>query len=123
MAPERRRQPIADLSAASAPLILRQRQVAARTGLPVSTIYAMITAGTFPAPIPLSKRSVGWLLAEVDGWIAARIEARERGERSDLAGRHTHARRAERALRTERVRIRRRRPQIEALVRGDADVS
>lgn len=55
--------------------ILRRKQVEARTGLPRSTIYAGINAGTFPKPIQLGAQSVGWLASEIDGWIRERIAA------------------------------------------------
>lgn len=59
--------------------ILRRRRVEDRTGLPRSTIYDAIAAGTFPAPIRLGARSVGWLESEVEAWIAQRIAASRRG--------------------------------------------
>lgn len=56
-------------------VILRRKQVEARTGLSRSSIYAAIKAGTFPAPVSLGEKSVGWLQHEIDGWIAARVAA------------------------------------------------
>jgi prophage regulatory protein len=53
--------------------ILRRRQVEALIGLRRSAIYAAIKAGTFPTPIKLGPRSVGWLSSEIEGWLAARI--------------------------------------------------
>ena len=58
--------------------VLRRRQVEARTGLPRSSIYALITEGRFPAPIHLSAKSVGWLEHEIDAWIAERAKAPRR---------------------------------------------
>lgn len=55
--------------------ILRLPNVRARTGLSRSTIYLKISEGTFPAPIALGERSVGWVESEVDAWIAERIKA------------------------------------------------
>jgi prophage regulatory protein len=57
--------------------ILRQRDVKAMTGLPLSSMYAMIANGKFPKPIPLAPRSVGWLYSEVEAWVRARIAARD----------------------------------------------
>ncbi|MDS1311215.1 helix-turn-helix transcriptional regulator [Marinobacter xiaoshiensis] len=57
--------------------ILRLKQVAAMTGLARSTIYKYVSAGTFPEPIPLGGRSVGWVEAEVHRWITERIENRD----------------------------------------------
>lgn len=66
-----------------APVILRRKQVEARTGLPRSSIYAGIKAGTFPAPIALGEKSVGWLQHEVDAWISSRVAAsRKQGAQS-----------------------------------------
>lgn len=53
--------------------ILRRKQVEARTGLARSTIYHHIQAGTFPRPIPLGPRAVGWLESDVSNWIAERV--------------------------------------------------
>jgi prophage regulatory protein len=58
----------------SALTILRRRQVEARTGLSRSTIYDRIKAGTFPAPISLGEKAVGWIEAEIDAWLNAQIE-------------------------------------------------
>ena len=54
--------------------ILRRKQVEARTGLARSTIYERIKAGTFPAPISLGEKAVGWIEAEVDAWLQAQID-------------------------------------------------
>ena len=54
--------------------ILRRPQVEARTGLSRSTIYQRIKEGTFPSPISLGSKSVGWLVNEIDAWLAERIK-------------------------------------------------
>ena len=54
--------------------ILRRPQVEARTGLSRSTIYQRMQDGTFPKPISLGTKSVGWLASEIDAWIAERIQ-------------------------------------------------
>ena len=51
-------------------LILEATQ--ARVGLGRSTIYAMVKAGTFPAPVKLSPRCVRWRASDVSAWLAAR---------------------------------------------------
>lgn len=53
--------------------IMRRPEVEYCTGLSRSTIYAMMAKGTFPKPIQLSKRSVGWADDEVLAWLQARI--------------------------------------------------
>lgn len=60
--------------AQTAPTILRRKKVEARTGLARSTIYQHVRAGTFPAPISLGAKSVGWIEAEVNAWLEARID-------------------------------------------------
>ena len=63
--------------------ILRRKQVEARTGLKCSTIYARISHNpnrpgdydpTFPKPISLGAKAVGWIEAEIDAWLAAQVE-------------------------------------------------
>ena len=67
-----------------APLrVLRLRQVEARTGLSRSSIYARVAKGTFPPPIRLGPRAVGWIESEVEAWIREQI-ARSRDDASDL---------------------------------------
>jgi prophage regulatory protein len=55
--------------------ILRLPTVKARTGLARSTIYLRIAEGTFPKPIPLGGRAVGWIEDEIDHWLNQQIEA------------------------------------------------
>jgi prophage regulatory protein len=57
-----------------APALLRRKEVQTRTGLARSTIYQHIKAGTFPKPVPLVGRAVGWVESEVNEWIAERIK-------------------------------------------------
>ncbi len=57
--------------------ILRRPEVEARTGLGCSTIYDGIKAGTFPAPVQLGPKSVGWVESEINAWLAARVAARD----------------------------------------------
>ncbi|UTV55793.1 helix-turn-helix transcriptional regulator [Burkholderia arboris] len=49
--------------------ILRRRQVEAATGLSRTTIYYRIKEGTFPAPIKLGPRSVGWRAGDIDAFL------------------------------------------------------
>ncbi len=59
--------------------ILRRQQVVDRTGICLSSIYNFIAAGTFPKPIQLGARSVGWLEQEIEKWVLERIEKRDQG--------------------------------------------
>lgn len=56
--------------------LLRRPEVQALTGLARSTIYDGMAAGTFPAPVRLSSRSVAWRLEDVRAWIESRPCAR-----------------------------------------------
>lgn len=57
--------------------ILRRGEVERATGLPRSTIYELIARGTFPKPVRLSGRSVGWLEGEILAWQKARLAERD----------------------------------------------
>ena len=59
--------------------VLRFPEVQARTGLSRSTISAQVAGGSFPEPVRLGARAVGWIESEVDEWIRRRIEE-SRGE-------------------------------------------
>lgn len=56
--------------------ILRRAEVQARTGLSRSSIYRGVQEGSFPKPVGLGPRMVGWVDAEIQAWIDARIESR-----------------------------------------------
>jgi prophage regulatory protein len=63
--------------------ILRLPDVKRSTGLSRSTIYYLrITQGTFPKPVSLGGRAVGWLEAEIQQWLQGQIEA----SRSESSG-------------------------------------
>ncbi len=66
---------------------LRLPEVQGRTGLLRSTIYVRLAEGRFPRPVALGARAVGWVKAEVDGWIRERIaERRFEGGRAGACG-------------------------------------
>ncbi len=65
--------------------ILRRKQVEERTGLPRSTIYLYIQEGTFPKPINLGPRSVGWLENEIEKWLMSRIEERDHAQKVETS--------------------------------------
>lgn len=56
-------------------ILLRRTQVEARVGLSRSTIYALMSEGKFPKPVPLVGRTVAWTSSSIDKWIAGRIAA------------------------------------------------
>lgn len=58
--------------------VIRRPELIAKTGMPCSSIYQLIADGQFPKPIRLGNlKAVGWIEAEVDGWINVRMAERE----------------------------------------------
>jgi len=53
--------------------ILRLPAVKARTGYSRSTIYLRMSDGSFPRPISLGARAVGWVESDIEAWIEDRI--------------------------------------------------
>jgi len=63
--------------------IIRRKQVEARTGLSRSSIYARLRRNpkrpgdfdpTFPKPISVGAKAVGWIEAEIEAWLTAQVE-------------------------------------------------
>ena len=52
--------------------ILRRHDVERQIGLSRSSIYKMMSDGSFPLPIRLGKRAVGWAEADIDEWLSNR---------------------------------------------------
>lgn len=71
-------------------IILRRNAVEARTGLSRSTIYDKLSKTsarfdpTFPRPIHLGLNAVGWVEAEIENWLQARIHASRSDDFSSL---------------------------------------
>ena len=57
--------------------IARRPKVESVTGLACSTIYEQMKKGTFPKPIKLGERAVGWRMSEINAWLEQRIAERE----------------------------------------------
>lgn len=62
--------------------IIRRKQVEARTGLSRSSIYAKMRPNpkrpgdfdpTFPKPVSVGAKAVGWVESEVNAWLATRV--------------------------------------------------
>lgn len=51
---------------------MRIPEVARVTGLSRSTIYNCVADGTFPIPVRLTARAIGWYESEIKGWMASR---------------------------------------------------
>ena len=57
------------------PRILRRKLVEAQTGLSRSKIYYLVAREQFPRPIKIGARAVGWVEADIEAWINAKIDA------------------------------------------------
>jgi prophage regulatory protein len=55
--------------------IIRLPVVKARTGICRTSLYEAIKEGTFPAPVKLGPRAVGWLECDITAWIESRPKA------------------------------------------------
>ena len=49
--------------------IIRLPEVISRTGLSRSSIYSFVKKETFPQPVKLGVRAIGWKTEEVSTWI------------------------------------------------------
>ena len=49
--------------------IVRRPEVSILTGLARATIYQKVKERSFPAPIRLGARAVGWRLKDIDDWL------------------------------------------------------
>ena len=54
--------------------ILRLPAVMANIGLSRSSIYLRVAEGTFPKPVSLGARAVGWLESDIQEWLRQRVE-------------------------------------------------
>ena len=63
--------------------IIRRKQVEARTGLSRSSIYARLKRNpkrpgdydpTFPKPVSVGAKAVGWVEGEIDAWLTAQVQ-------------------------------------------------
>ncbi|WP_071852937.1 helix-turn-helix transcriptional regulator [Burkholderia ubonensis] len=59
--------------------ILRRKQVERETGLSRSHLYQRIKDGTFPAPIKLGLKAVGWRAGDIDRFLADPANYRAEG--------------------------------------------
>jgi len=63
-------------------VVLRRKQVEARTGLSRSSIYDKLNPksprhdATFPIQVRLGSDAVGWLESEINAWILSRVQTR-----------------------------------------------
>jgi len=56
--------------------LIKLKEVIEKTSLGRSTIYELMTKGTFPKQVSLGAKSVAWLESEVDNWIEEKVSER-----------------------------------------------
>lgn len=52
--------------------LLRIKEVSEVTGLPVSSIYAAMGVNSFPRPVKIGSRAVGWKSRDIIAWLESR---------------------------------------------------
>lgn len=57
--------------------IIRLKEVIDLTGLARSSVYRYVAQNSFPKPVSLGDRAVGWVESEVREWISERIAERD----------------------------------------------
>ena len=60
--------------------LLSMRVVLERICVSKTELYRRINRSEFPRPVPIGHQRVAFIEAEVESWIAGRIEARDVGE-------------------------------------------
>lgn len=66
--------------------IMRLEEVMSVTGFRRSSVYKYMAIGTFPKPVFLSDKAVGWVSTEIDDWIKARIAERDQRSQRQQEG-------------------------------------
>lgn len=59
--------------------LIKKPEVLKKTALSNSSLYRLINADEFPAPIQLGPRAVAWVDSEVQEWIDKRIQTTRNG--------------------------------------------
>ena len=57
--------------------LISKRIAAARTTLHPASVMRLVRQGKFPQPVPLGPARIAFVEAEVERWIADRIEERD----------------------------------------------
>jgi prophage regulatory protein len=55
-------------------------EVERRTTIRRATIYRLIKDGSFPRPVKIGRRIIGWVEEEIDLYIESRVAARDKEE-------------------------------------------
>lgn len=66
--------------------IMRIDEVTLVAGLKRTSVYKYMAHGTFPKPVALGDRAVGWVSTEIEAWVKARITERDQRSHRQPAG-------------------------------------
>jgi prophage regulatory protein len=67
-------------------LILKKPSVLNMVGMSAPTLWRRVKDKSFPQPISLGGRSVGWLQSEVNEWIKTRVDLRNQSAVASAKG-------------------------------------
>jgi prophage regulatory protein len=57
--------------------VLRRKQLETRLGVGRSTIYDLLRHdSSFPRPVRIGRRAIGWVSSEIESWLAQRMAER-----------------------------------------------
>jgi prophage regulatory protein len=62
---------------------IRPSEVLRMIGVSRTTLWRMVRDGLFPAPVRITTRNRGYVLADVEAWMRDRVEPPARGEASE----------------------------------------
>ncbi len=57
--------------------LINKTEAARRASLSVSTLKRLEADGDFPRKVPISANRVGYVVSEIDAWIAERVAERD----------------------------------------------
>ena len=60
------------MTSAKSDRLLRRGEVELKCGLARTSIYRLMRAGTFPAPLKVGPRAVRWPESEIERWVSER---------------------------------------------------
>jgi len=65
------------LKSPEAKMILRMKDVCSELGVSRASIYRLLQSGSFPKPLKLGKRAIGWERDHIQQWVKSLRSARQ----------------------------------------------
>ena len=65
------------LKSPEAKMILRMKDVCSELGVSRASVYRLLQSGSFPKPLKLGKRAIGWERDHIQQWVKSRGAARQ----------------------------------------------